>query len=198
MQHSAVTEVSIDMNGMTLPAAYPFTLWSALLQHAPGLGESAAVGIVPFRLSSSEGKLLLTKRTKLVIRLPEELTDIIASLPGKVLEIDGHRVELGGSHLRPLQPYPTLHAPLVTGCADEITFMREIRTSLDAMGIGANLICGRRSTLKNDKYEIGGFSLVVHDLKPEESLHLQSSGLGNAKCYGCGVFLPYKAISSLE
>lgn len=198
MQHPTVIEVSIDIRGMTLPANYPFALWQALLQHTPGLGESAAVGIVPFRLSSSEGKLLLTKRTKLVIRLPEALTDTIISLPGKILEIDGHRVELGSSHLRPLQPYPTLHAPLACGCEDEVTFMQEVRTSLDAMGIGANLICGRRNTLKSDTHEIGGFSLVVHNLKPEESLHLQSVGLGNAQCYGCGVFLPYKAISSLE
>lgn len=193
-----MTEVSIDISGVTLPVAYPFALWDALVQHVPELQESSSVSIVPFRLSACEGNLLLAKRTKLVIRLPEELAAAVVVLSGKVLEIDGHRVELGSSHLRALQPHPTLHAPLVTGCEDEITFMQEIRARLDAMGIGANLICGRRSSLKNDEREIIGYSLVVHDLKPEESLRLQGNGLGTARCYGCGVFLPYKAISILE
>ncbi|MDP2762461.1 MAG: type I-MYXAN CRISPR-associated protein Cas6/Cmx6 [Sideroxyarcus sp.] len=198
MPRIAMTEVSIDISGITLPATYPFALWDALVQHAPRLQESSAVGIVPFRLSASEGELLLARRTKLVIRLPEEMADAVAALPGKVLEIDGHRVQLGSSRLRALQPHPTLHAPLVTGSEDEILFMQEIRDSLDAMGIGANLICGKRHTLKNDEREIGGYSLVVHDLKPEESLYLQGNGLGAARCYGCGVFLPYKDISGLE
>ncbi|MFA5370720.1 MAG: type I-MYXAN CRISPR-associated protein Cas6/Cmx6 [Sideroxydans sp.] len=193
-----MTEVSIDISGVTLPVAYPFALWDALVQHVPGLQESPDVSIVPFRLSACEGNLLLAKRTKLAIRLPEDMATAVAVLSGKVLEIDGHRVELGSSHLRALQPHPTLHAPLVTGCEDEIMFMQEIRARLDAMGIGANLICGRRSSLKNDEREIIGYSLVVHDLKPEESLRLQGNGLGTDRCYGCGVFLPYKAISIFE
>ena len=198
MPRIAMTEVTIDISGITLPATYPFALWDALVKHAPKLQESSAVAIVPFRLSSNEGELLLAKRTKLVIRLPQEMAAVVTVLSGKVLEIDGHRIQLGSSHLRALQPHPTLHAPLVTGSEDEISFMQEIRDSLDAMEIGANLICGKRDTLKNDEHEIKGYSLVVHDLNPEESLRLQGNGLGAARCYGCGVFLPYKAISGLE
>lgn len=198
MSRPAMIEASIDISGITLPATYPFALWDALLRHAPRLGESAAVGIVPFRLSGNEGKLLLAKRTKLVIRLPREMTEVAATLTGKMLEIDGHQIQLGSSHLRALQPHPTLHAPLVTGAEDEIAFMREIRAELDAMDVGANLICGKRSILKYGAREIRGYSLVVHDLKPEESLRLQGNGLGTARCYGCGVFLPYKAITGLE
>jgi len=198
MPRIAMTEASIDISGITLPATYPFALWDALLRHAPQLGESTAVGIVPFRLSGNEGKLLLAKRTKLVIRLPQEMAEVAAALCGKTLEIDGHQIQLGSSHLRALQPHPTLHAPLVTGSEDELAFMQEIRSDLDAMDVGANLICGKRSLLKGGEREIRGFSLVVHDLKPEESLRLQGNGLGSAKCYGCGVFLPYKAITGLE
>lgn len=198
MPRPVMIEASIDISGITLPATYPFALWDALLRHAPRLGESAAVGIVPFRLSGNEGKLLLAKRTKLVIRLPQEMAEVVATLSGKMLEIDGHQIQLGSSHLRALQPHPTLHAPLVTGAEDEIAFMREIRDDLDAMGVGANLICGKRSILKSGEREIRGRSLVVHDLKPEESLRLQGNGLGTARCFGCGVFLPSKTITGLE
>ncbi|GAB1231995.1 type I-MYXAN CRISPR-associated protein Cas6/Cmx6 [Ferrigenium sp. UT5] len=198
MQTIAMTEISIALNGTTLPPGYPFALWEALVRHQPRLAESSAVGIVPLRTAANEGKLLLSKRTRLLIRLPEEMADAVAALNGKMLEIDGHRLQLGSVEVRGLQPYPTLHAPLVSGGADEITFMRGIRASLDAMAIGAGLICGKRVTLKSAAREISGYSLVVHDLKPEESLRLQGNGLGAEKCFGCGVFLPYKAITSLE
>lgn len=198
MPRIAMTEISISISGQTLPASYHFALWNALLQLEPVLGDSAEVGIVPLRLSSNEGKLLLTKRTRLLMRLPEEMVDGVAALTGKELDIAGHRVQLGNLEVRGLQPYPTLHAPLVSGGEDEVSFMQGIRSSLDAMGVGASLICGKRHSLKDGTHDIMGYSLVVHDLKPEESLRLLGNGLGSEKCYGCGVFLPYKAIANLE
>ena len=50
----------------------------------------------------------------------------------------------------------------------------------------------------NDTRAVQGYSLVIHDLKPEESLRLQGAGLGNNRFLGCGVFMPYKVISGLE
>lgn len=198
MPTPAMTEISIDLEGGELPESYPFALWDALLQKFPALQDSPAVGVVPFRLSACEGRLLLSKRTKLVIRLPADLADAAGALCGQALEIGGHRVLLGNLRRRALQHYPTLHAPLVNGPDDEIRFMQEIRDSLDAMGIEAGMICGKRQILKGDGHEISGYGVVVHDLKPEESLRLQHEGMGTAQCYGCGVFVPYKAISGLD
>jgi hypothetical protein len=63
------------------------------------------------------------------------------------------------------------------------------------MGIAANLICGRAVVLEGENQAIHGFSLVIHNLKPEDSLRLQYTGLGSNRQHGCGVFIPYKVIS---
>jgi len=39
---------------------------------------------------------------------------------------------------------------------------------------------------------------VIHNLKPEDSLRLQYTGLGSDRQYGCGIFVPYKVISDLS
>jgi hypothetical protein len=38
----------------------------------------------------------------------------------------------------------------------------------------------------------------VHDLKSDASLKLQYAGLGESRQYGCGIFVPYKAITGLN
>ena len=77
-------------------------------------------------------------------------------------------------------------------------FVENINTQLGEMGIKGKLICGRRRTIGDDSQSMQGFSLVVHDLKAEASLHLQFVGLGTGRQFGCGIFVPYKVISGLS
>ena len=76
-------------------------------------------------------------------------------------------------------------------------FMDGIRKRLSEMDITANLVCGMRRTLAGGQRTIHGYSLVVHDLKPEASLQLQYAGLGEERHFGCGIFVPHKIISGL-
>ncbi len=99
--------------------------------------------------------------------------------------------------LREIQPYPNVHAHLVVGAADEVAFVDDVAATLSDLGIAANLICGRQNSLVDGDRRIDGFSLVIHDLKPEDSLDLLYAGLGSHRKYGCGVFVPYKVISGL-
>lgn len=87
---------------------------------------------------------------------------------------------------------------MVTGADDEIEFMKEVESALAEMGVEAKLICGQRLTLTNGERAINGYSLVLHDLSPEDSLRIQYSGLGEERQFGCGIFVPYKVISGLE
>jgi CRISPR-associated protein Cas6 len=91
-----------------------------------------------------------------------------------------------------------LHAQLVTGAEDEMAFMAEIKSALAALDVEAQLICGRRRSLVDGDRTIRGYSLVLHDLKPEGSLRVQYAGLGKERRFGCGIFVPYKVIASLE
>ncbi|MBI5918459.1 MAG: type I-MYXAN CRISPR-associated protein Cas6/Cmx6 [Nitrosomonadales bacterium] len=187
-----------DLAGGSLPASYPFALWDELVRLAPELADDERVGVLPLRTAESDGICLLPKRAKLVLRLPLELNDAATRLSGARFEIADATLALGQGRMRPIQPYPTVHAQLVADERDELTFMAEVNARLAELDIQAQIICGRRGALNGDEVSIAGYSLVLHDLKPYASVHLQCVGMGRERRYGCGVFVPYKAISSLE
>lgn len=188
-----------DLDGGTLPAAYPIALWAALLRHVPQLADEKLAGVLPLRATENNEGILLTKRTKLVLRLPKILADPIAAhLTGSTLQISAISLQIGKCKPRAIHPYPTIHAQQVTGASDEVLFMDDIRKQLGEMGIAAKLICGKRSIIKSDQQSTHAYSLVVHDLKPEDSLQLQYAGLGESRQFGCGIFIPYKVISGLS
>lgn len=191
-------DMIFDLEGGVLPDDYPFALWAALTHHLPALAKDERVGVLPLRLASNNEGMLLPKRAKLALRLPAVLADTATRLSGHRLHVSGGTLRLGDWKARSIQPYPTLHAQLVTGNSDEVLFMDRTNTQLDEMGITGKMICGRRRTLIGDQQTIHGYSLVLHDLTPEASLQLQYAGLGEGRRFGCGIFVPYKVISGLE
>lgn len=197
MTAAAMIDIAFGVSGETLPSGYPFALWAELAQRVPQLADDDSVGVLPLRAAESGEDMLLPRRAKLVLRLPQTLMQTAAALAGARLDISGSALQLGAGQPRQMQPHPTLHAQLVTGADDEVEFLEEMRVTLSAMGIEAGLICGRHKTLADDSHSLAGYSLVVHDLKPEASLRLQSEGVGGSRHFGCGIFLPYKVISGL-
>jgi CRISPR-associated protein Cas6 len=194
-----MTDMLFDLEGVSLPSAYPFALWDALTAHAPELAEENSIGVLPLRGTGNRDGLLLSKRAKMVMRLPIALADKIAArLTGHDLDITGRRIRLGAAKARPIFPFPTVHAELVTGAKDEVLFVQQINEQLGEMGIKGNLICGRRRNIGDESQSIQGYSLVIHDLKAEASLLLQFAGLGTDRRFGCGIFVPSKVISGLS
>jgi CRISPR-associated protein Cas6 len=191
-------DVVFEIGGETLPVDYPYALWGELIKLIPQLGEHESVGVVPLRMAESKEGMLLPKRAKLVLRLPLELAEVVSGLTQQQLRVAGSELQLGSCKTRPIQHYPTLHAHLVTGAEDEVEFMAEVESALAAMKVRASLICGQRRSLKDGEREIRGYSLVLHDLTPEGSLRVQYAGLGKERRFGCGIFVPYKVISSFE
>lgn len=187
-----------DVSGDTLPAAYPFALWQSLAHHAPALETDLSVGVIPLRVTASEEGMLLPKRAKLGLRLPLTLATHTAHLAGRYLDIGDIPLQLGQRKLRPIHAHSTLHAHLVNSSEDEVQFLENVATQLDALGVTGKLICGMRNSLVAHNREIVGYSLVIHDLKPESSLRLQYAGLGTDRRFGCGIFVPYKGISDLD
>ncbi|OFZ69006.1 MAG: type I-MYXAN CRISPR-associated protein Cas6/Cmx6 [Betaproteobacteria bacterium RBG_16_56_24] len=192
-------DMLFDLDGGTLPAAYPFALWAALIRCVPQLAEEKSVGVLPLRGIGNNEELLLPKRAKLAMRLPATLANHVAShLTGQQLDITGNTVRLGAAKARPIQPYPTIHAQLVTGASDEVLFMEDINKQMGALGVTGKLICGKRLAINGGQKSIQGYSLVLHDLRAEASLQLQYLGLGEDRQFGCGIFIPYKVISGLS
>jgi CRISPR-associated protein Cas6 len=191
-------DLVFDLRGETLPPDYPFALWAELARLVPELAKNEEVGVLPLKVSESGDHVLLAKRTKLVLRMPQNLVQTAAALAGARLDLARGMLTLGGMKTRELLPHPTLHAQLAAGSEDEMEFMEAVQARFAALAISANTICGRRRTLSDGRQSISGYSLVVHDLKPEASILLQSAGMGEGRRYGCGIFMPYKVISDLE
>lgn len=187
-----------DISGDTLPASYPFALWSAVVRYIPALAMEASVGVLPLRTAASEAGMLLPKRAKLVLRLPVTHAAHSSALSGQRLNIGSSALQLGSGKLRQIQPYSTLHAHLVTGAENEADFLRDATTQLNELGIAGKLICGMRTSIPAPDRAIHGYSLVIHDLMPDDSLRLQYTGLGADRRFGCGIFVPYKVISDLD
>jgi CRISPR-associated protein Cas6 len=192
-------DMVFDLEGGTLPAAYRFALWTALLRLVPQLAEEKMVGVLPLRSTINSQGMLLAKRAKLIMRLPGKLAESAASgLTGQQLDIAGSTMHIGAAKARPIQPYPTIHAELVTGSNDEVLFVEDVRKQMGELSVSGKLICGKRLTVDGGQRSIDGYSLVLHDLKPEASLQLQYAGLGEDRQFGCGIFVPYKVITGLS
>lgn len=192
-------DMVFDLEGGTLPVAYRHALWTALLRLVPMLAEEKRVGVLPLQSTINSQGMLLAKRAKLVVRVPATLAEPAASgLTGQQLDIDGSPLRLGSAKIRQIQPYPTIHAQLVTGSDDEVLFVDDIRNQMEELGVAGKLICGKRITVNGERQSIHGYSLVLHDLKPEASLLLQYAGLGADRQFGCGIFVPYKVITGLS
>lgn len=191
-------DLAFALKGGSVPAAYVFPLWREVVRVLPWLEAEPHAGIVQLRTTAGGGAMLLSQRARLVLRLPARLAQLAQQLSGQELDIEGHILSVGKSTLRPLQAYPTLHAHLVASTQDEAAFLADMAARLRELEIGCQWICGRRLTLPGKEKTIAGYSLVVHDLKPHESLRLQQVGLGEERHHGCGIFVPYKDIPSLN
>ncbi|MFA6903846.1 MAG: type I-MYXAN CRISPR-associated protein Cas6/Cmx6 [Gallionellaceae bacterium] len=193
-----MVDVVFDLNGSTVPASYPFILWSELLRCLPWLGETGNIGVHPLRGSASGDNILLSRRTKLILRLPAERAAEAYSLSGQQLNIDGNVLIVGQARDRPLQAATTLHSYIVESKLGEVEFLADMKQKLQAMNIPCNLICDKYRKINDGNNSLSGFGLVLHDLKPAASLHIQRAGLGGSRYLGCGIFVPFKSISGLD
>jgi CRISPR-associated protein Cas6 len=164
----------------------------------PWLKDEINAGILPLRGSASGEDTLLSKRTKLVLRVPAAHADQTLHLSGKRLDIDGSILAVGKGKLRQLQATTTLHAHLVESNLGEIEFLADMKQKLLALNISCNLICDKHRKVRGLTQALSGFGLVLHDLKPAASLQIQRLGLGGARHFGCGIFVPFKAITGLD
>jgi CRISPR-associated protein Cas6 len=191
-------DVVFDLDGSSVPDGYPFALWAEVVRCLPWLENEAHAGILPLRGSASGETVLLSKRTKLVLRLPVDRAPQAGQLSGQKLTVDGSILMVGKGKERQLLAATTLHSYIVQSDLGEIEFLAEMKKKLQEMNVPCNLICDKHRRISGAKQSLGGFGLVLHDLKPQASILIQRIGLGGSRHFGCGIFVPFKAISGLE
>jgi CRISPR-associated protein Cas6 len=193
--------VNFPVQGRQLPADHGYALYSAITRQLPVLHGASWLGIellsgVPWR----QGIIVLpTRGASLRLRIPADHYGHVLPLAGRRLDLAGNYIRLGIPSARPLTPASSLYARHVTikKFADAEPFLDAVRRQLDALGINATLDLPldeqgrfRRRILTIRDNAIVGFSLVAHNLSDDDSIKLQTHGIGGRRAMGCGHFNP--------
>ncbi|NDU92167.1 MAG: type I-MYXAN CRISPR-associated protein Cas6/Cmx6 [Ferrovum sp.] len=193
-----MTDIAFALQGDFVPTGYARALLQGIVAALPWFKEETLAGILPLRGTQHDKGIWLPRRTKLVLRLPTSRIVEAHGLSGQQLTVGEAHLSVEAGEVRPHVGHPTLHAHLVASLLDEAGFVASVQNDLARMGISGQWICGKHHILPDGDKAVSGFSLVVHHLKPEQSLLLQGMGLGKARHLGCGIFVPFKTIPNLE
>ena len=190
----STVDLAIAVSGGPLPRDHSLALWNALARAAPSLAEDETIAVLPLRAASAgDGRLVLQRRSRLLMRLADSHVDAMLALCGRQIQVAGAAILLGAAKTRPLSPYATLYAHRVAAeHDDESEFVRQATRDLEQLGVRAEFIVGKRTLTRGPLGELAGFSLMLAELTPRQSLALQASGLGAHRRLGFGIFVGHK------
>jgi CRISPR-associated protein Cas6 len=206
LSESPYVTMRFPVEGKQLPADHGYALYSAIAHLAPALHNSPWLGTelisgVPW----GEGIIMLPNRGAFfALRLPADQCAHALPLAGKRLNIDGHNIRLGIPTINLLTPAQALYARIVIikKFTEAEPFLEAARRQLEALKIKSRLELPldergryRRRILRIHGKTIVGFSLIAHELSDEDSILLQSRGLGGKRNMGCGIFNPISKIN---
>jgi CRISPR-associated protein Cas6 len=197
---TASINVTFPVQGTHLPADHGYLLYAAIMHTLPALHGMSWLGIelisgIPW----DKGMIALpTYGAHVCLRLPAQYFAEVLPLAGKRLKIAEHTIRLGIPMARPLVPAASLYARMVTikKFTEPLPFLEAAHRQLAKLGINATLElpgdertrCRRIVSIHGKK--VVGFSLVARDLSDQDSITLQSLGLGGRRSMGCGIFNP--------
>lgn len=172
-----------------------FALFGAISRLLPDAHESNNVGILPIAgRQIGERRIQLDDRSRLTLRVPSAEIARWLPLAGKSVDVAGVSLHVGIPEVRALIPATALRCRLVTtkNCQDQSRFEAEIRRQLTAIAVTDEAIVsiGKRRTIRIHGKEVVGYELVIEGLAADESLAIQTIGLGGRRHMGCGVFVP--------
>lgn len=212
-----VIDLSFAIECRQLPVDHAYALASALRPLVPWFDEEPRLGVHTIYVAgsqngwerpkhSTENLIMLSRRTRLRIRIPRaRAAELSARLEGQRIEVAGQALKIGAARVQPLSRETTLyarHVAALPGCdplSDEDQFLAAIVRSLAEMGIRVRkALCGKAIQLHTPSGPIPTRSLLLAGLTLEDSLRLQSEGLGPHRALGCGIFIPHKGVEPVK
>jgi CRISPR-associated protein Cas6 len=206
-----IVDVMFGIQCRTLPVDHSYLLSQAISRALPWFADEEHVGLHTIHVAESgngwmrpddpHALLHLSRRTKLMLRLPKQRLEDAGKLTGQTLDIGGNTMQVGRAAVKPLSAITTLFSRYVVASEglDETAFMREAQTLLADMGIRPKkMLCGIERVITTPEREIHTHSLMLADLPVEQSISLQQRGLGPGRTLGCGLFLPHKDIKEVR
>ena len=205
-------DVAFRLSGTWLPIDHACALRSAIVKVLPWLEDEPAAGIHSIHGAASGNgwerpggtpgdMLMLSRRTRLVLRVPIGRAGETAALCGRRLDICGCELVTGTRQVRALHPAGTVFARYVVDeeGADEERFVERVASELESRSVAVRkLLCGRSHRIESARTAYLARSLLIAELGPEESLAMQCRGLGPGRLLGCGLFVPHKGIGPVR
>ncbi len=206
---SNVVDVAFQLTGGSVPVDHGYRLYAALCATVPALHGATWLSVHPLSGTRADASTLtLRDEARLFLRLPAERIPEVLPLAGRTIDVTGVRLTLGAPNVSALVPASCLDARLViikltdaprrenqdlsrqtldvAGFAERYT--AELKRQLTALDIESTPeLCGRRSMTVGGK-RVVGYSVRVPALSADQSLALQTMGLGGKRRMGCGVF----------
>lgn len=209
-----IVDLSFAISCKTLPLDHAHALSQALHAALPWLGDDTSSGVHLihvaesgngwFRPQETENALLqLSRRTRMMLRVPKERIDDARALEGKVMDVSGYSLTVGEGMIKPLIVMSTLfarHVVMNDPDMDEEAFLEQVVVEMRGLGFKriSKVLCGRSHDLRLPGSIVHTQSVMVADLEPEMSILLQQKGIGSHRKMGCGLFLPHKGIKPVK
>jgi CRISPR-associated protein Cas6 len=210
-----VIDLVFDIQCRELPVDHQCDLSQALCEHLPELGQDEQLAVHSIHLAGSQNgwerpdprlgqRLILSRRTKLTLRVPSAVSEgIREKLDGVELDVGGCALRIGKAKPRKLSSQGTIFSRYVVledgEDADEHAFMTRVVSTLRERGIRVRkALSGKTTEVQGPDGPVLTRSLMIADLAPAESIRLQQEGLGPLRHMGCGIFIPHKGIDSVK
>lgn len=206
-----VVDMAFNINCRVLPVDHAYALSQAIQQALPWFNIESQAGLHLihgaesgngwYRAEEVGDNLYLSRRTKLILRLPRSRITDAQSLKGIILDIAGYPLQIGQATEKPLTKNAVLFARHIVAdlAQDEETFLDRVVKQLLLQGIHCRkALCGKTHSFKIPNSTLFTRSIMLADLTAEESIILQEQGLGEGKKMGCGLFIPHKDINPVN
>lgn len=213
-------EVQFSLRGKTLPADHGYALYSCIkrllksedypkdlreqLLQEEGISSEVLLCSVP-GVPNREGTIFLNRESRLRLRCPAEQAKYwYQGLQNRVLDLNNHVIRLIQPRLTLPRPSTVLKARLVVFKLERWNtheapqyFLESCQKALANLEIQGQAFIDSNAegdlalrALKIKDKQVLGFGVTVEDLESEDSIKLQSLGLGGRKHFGCGWFYP--------
>ena len=204
-----VVDLQFGIECRVLPVDHAHAL-SAAIEHAlPWFAEDelAALHLIHGadsgngweRPEAADDIIYLSRRTKLILRVPAERVEDALLLAGKVLDVAGNRLKILKANRRLLEVTTSLYSRHVAAepGEEEDVFLQRIIAELGGMSLNfKKILCGKEHRFNTPEGELITRSLLVAELSFDNAITLQERGVGakSHKKMGCGLFIAHKTV----
>ena len=204
-----VVDLLFSIDCKVLPVDHAHALSVAIQQALPWFAEDdiAALHMIHGadsgngweRPEAADDVIYLSRRTKLVLRVPAARIDDAMALCGQELDVAGNPMKVLKASKRLLEVCTSLYSRHVAAepGEDEERFLQRIINELRGMSLRfKKILCGKEHRLSTPQGELITRSLLVAELSFDDAITLQERGVGakSHKKLGCGLFIAHKTV----